>query len=74
MNPPVVGKQDHVLQIGLLGAAAQIAPSAVILPARNHSEVTVAAVACRDKERGDKFAKTHGIPHVYHGSAAYQGL
>ena len=73
MNPPVVAKQGDVLQIGLLGAA-QIAPSAVISPARNHQEVTLAAVACRDKNKGDKFAKTHGIPHVYYGSVAYQGL
>ncbi|KZT02244.1 NAD-binding protein [Laetiporus sulphureus 93-53] len=72
-NPTVVAKQDALLQIGILGAA-QIAPSAIILPARNHPEVAVAAVACHDKGRGDKFAKANGVPHIYHGSNAYQEL
>ena len=51
------------LRIGVLGAAA-IAPSALIKPAREVSDVTVTAIAARDRARAQRFADRHGIPHV----------
>jgi predicted dehydrogenase len=57
------------LRIGILGAAA-IAPQALIKPARQVPEVTVAAVAARDRRRADAFARKHGIPRVYDSYAA----
>jgi predicted dehydrogenase len=57
------------LRIGILGAA-RIAPSAVIKPARNVDEATIAAVAARDRGRADAFAAKHGIPKVHDSYAA----
>jgi predicted dehydrogenase len=54
------------LRIGVLGAA-RIAPSALVRPARDVPEVTVAAIAARDPAKARKFADKHGIPTV-HGS------
>lgn len=50
--------------MGILGAA-RIAPAALVRPARDHPEVTVAAVAARDGERARKFASKHGIATVH---------
>ncbi len=52
-----------MLRIGILGAAS-IAPVALIRPARRTGRVTVAAVAARDPERAEKFARKHSIPRV----------
>ncbi len=52
------------LRIGILGAAA-IAPAAVIGPAERNPEVVVAAVAARERSRGEKFARKHRIGTVY---------
>ncbi|MCV7103229.1 Gfo/Idh/MocA family oxidoreductase [Mycobacterium palustre] len=52
------------MRIGVLGAA-QIAPLALVNPARQNSEVEVAAVAARDASRGRAFADKHGIPLVH---------
>jgi predicted dehydrogenase len=52
------------LRIGILGAAG-IAPQALIKPARQVPEVTVAAVAARDRQRAQRFADRYGIPRVY---------
>lgn len=68
-NPPTVPKEPNALRIGILGAA-RIAPSALILPARSHPDVVVAGVAARDKAKGEKYAKQHGIPKVF---GNYQG-
>jgi predicted dehydrogenase len=54
------------LRIGTLGAA-RIAPVALVKPARKNDEVTVAAVAARDRAKAEKFARKHDIPKV-HGS------
>ncbi|WP_349268841.1 oxidoreductase [Mycolicibacterium parafortuitum] len=54
------------LRIGILGAA-QIAPAALIGPAKDNAEVTVAAVAARDASRAEAFAVKHRIPRA-HGS------
>jgi predicted dehydrogenase len=56
------------LRIGTLGAA-RITPSALVKPARRVPEVEVVAVAARDRDRADRFARKHGIPNV-HGSYA----
>ncbi|APB00174.1 Inositol 2-dehydrogenase [Nocardia seriolae] len=54
------------LRIGILGAA-NIAPNALIGPARRSPEVVVAAVAARDRARAEEFARRHGIERVYGG-------
>jgi predicted dehydrogenase len=56
------------LRIGILGAAG-IAPLALVKPARQVPEVTVAAVAARDRQRAQRFADRYGIPRVYGGYA-----
>ena len=48
----------------MLGAA-RIAPPALIKPARENSDVVVAAVAARDVSRGRAFAAKHGIARVH---------
>ena len=58
------------LRIGTLGAA-RITSSALIKPARQIPEVTVAAVAARDPERARRFAAKHRIRRVH---ASYQAL
>jgi predicted dehydrogenase len=58
------------LRIGILGAAG-IAPQALLKPATRVPEVTVAAVAARDRQRAQRFADRHGIPRVYD---SYAGL
>jgi predicted dehydrogenase len=52
------------VQIGVLGAA-RIAPPALIKPARENSDVVVAAVAARDVSRAQAFAAKHGIARVH---------
>jgi predicted dehydrogenase len=54
------------LRIGTLGAA-RITPMALIRPARRVPEVEVVAVAARNRERAERFARKHKIPTV-HGS------
>jgi predicted dehydrogenase len=58
------------LRIGTLGAA-RITPAALIKPARLVPDVEVVAVAARDRERADQFARKHGIPTVH---ASYEEL
>jgi predicted dehydrogenase len=58
------------LRIGILGAA-RIAPMALVRPARDVPEATVAAVAARDRARAEKFAARGGIPRVH---ASYADL
>jgi predicted dehydrogenase len=58
------------LRIGTLGAA-RVTPAALIRPARQVPEVTVAAVAARDPERARRFAARHRIRRVHH---SYQDL
>ena len=52
------------LRIGILGAA-NIAPLALINPAKENSEVVVAAVAARDASRARAFAAKHDIARVH---------
>ncbi len=52
------------LRIGVLGAAA-IVPSALTDPARDVPEVQVTAIAARDPQRAEKFARRHRIPRVH---------
>lgn len=67
-----MAKVEGALRCGILGAA-RIAPSALITPAKSHSEFIIHAVAARDKIKAEKYAKTHGIPKVYFGKTGYQG-
>ena len=59
-----------MLRIGVLGAA-RIAPPALVRPARQVEEVTLAAVAARDPARAQAFASKHGIPRTF---PSYQAL
>ena len=52
------------VRIGVLGAA-RIAPPALIKPAKENSEVVVAAVAARDASRARAFAAKHDIARVH---------
>ncbi|CAO2657338.1 Nn.00g034640.m01.CDS01 [Neocucurbitaria sp. VM-36] len=61
---PTVTKKDGALRFGILGAA-NIAPTALTIPARSHAEVIVVAVAARDKKKAETYAKRHGIPIVH---------
>ncbi|KAH7402606.1 hypothetical protein BKA66DRAFT_544734 [Pyrenochaeta sp. MPI-SDFR-AT-0127] len=61
---PAVTKKEDALRFGILGAA-NIAPQALILPARSHAEVLVVAVAARDRKRAEAYAKRNGIPIVH---------
>ena len=69
-NPTQVERKpgDNVKPVkwGILGAA-NIAPSALIIPAKALPEVEVYAVAARDIRKADAFAKKHGIPKTYEG-------
>lgn len=50
--------------IGILGAA-RIVPSALIKPAQQVAEVTVAGIAARDTTRAQAFARKHSISKVF---------
>ncbi|BBY80662.1 oxidoreductase [Mycolicibacterium pulveris] len=52
------------MRIGVLGAA-QIAPAALINPAKANPDVVVGSVAARDVERAKEFATKHGINRVH---------
>ncbi len=52
------------VRIGILGAA-NIAPMALIKPAKENAEVVVAAVAARDASRAQAFAAKHHIARVH---------
>lgn len=54
------------VRFGTLGAA-RIAPLALVRPARAVDEAELVAVAARDPDRAEKFARKHGVPRV-HGS------
>ncbi|KAK1448994.1 hypothetical protein CMEL01_08309 [Colletotrichum melonis] len=62
-NPPVAPKQDGAIRFGVLGAA-NIAPMALIIPAKTHPEVIVQSIAARDRKKAEAFAAKHGIPDV----------
>jgi predicted dehydrogenase len=71
-NPPAPeAPTESPLRFGILGAA-NIAPTALIFPVKNHPDAVVKAIAARDQERADAFAKKHGIPKAYGGPGAYQ--
>ncbi|KAK0641110.1 hypothetical protein B0T16DRAFT_208606 [Cercophora newfieldiana] len=61
---------NELIRFGILGAA-NIAPMALITPARQHPEVIVSAVAARDRAKAEKYAKKHKIEHVF---GSYQEL
>jgi hypothetical protein len=44
---------------------------ALIIPAKTHPDVIVAAVAARDQKKAEAYAKKHGIPVVH---KSYQGI
>lgn len=52
------------MRIGILGTA-RVAPAAVVNPAKDNTEVEVAAVASREVARAQAFAAKHGIDRVH---------
>ncbi len=70
-RPPPLDLSNPVLRFGILGAA-RVAPNALITPAKTHPDVVVAAVACRDKDRGAQYAQKYKIPRTFSGPNAYQ--
>lgn len=68
-SPPKPAKKDDALRFGVLGAA-NVAPLALIIPSKSHPEVIIQAVAARDRQKAEAFAKSHGIPEV---KDTYQG-
>ena len=64
LGPLPSSPSQKPLKFGILGAA-KIAPFALINPARSHPEVVVYAVAARNKDRAETFAKKHGIEKAY---------
>ncbi|NUU24388.1 MAG: Gfo/Idh/MocA family oxidoreductase [Streptomycetaceae bacterium] len=62
--PHLQGAVMERIRIGVLGAA-RIAPTALTKPARLIPEVTVAAVAARDPDKAEKFARRQGIRTVH---------
>jgi predicted dehydrogenase len=52
------------IRIGILGTA-RVAPAALVNPAKDSSEVEVAAVAARDVARAQAFAAKHGVARVH---------
>ncbi|KAI1506343.1 oxidoreductase domain-containing protein [Biscogniauxia marginata] len=69
-NPSEVPKSAKPLRFGIL-SAADITPSALIVPAKTHPEVLVQVVASRDPNRAKAFAQKHGIPEV---ATTYQDI
>ncbi|KAJ5332600.1 NAD(P)-binding protein [Penicillium brevicompactum] len=64
VDPPLAEKQPGAIRFGLLGAS-NIAPIALITPAKSHPDVTIAAVAARDQTRAEAYAKKYNIPVVH---------
>ncbi|KAK0510010.1 hypothetical protein JMJ35_007404 [Cladonia borealis] len=69
-NPPQVEKPKNALNFGILGAAnsapvlTRSSGMTLTIPTKLHPEVTVRAVAARDPNRAEEFAKKHGIPEI----------
>ncbi len=55
---------DSPVRIGILGAA-NIAPMALVRPAREVEGAEVAAIAARDPEKARRFAERHGIARAH---------
>ncbi|KAK6070462.1 hypothetical protein SCUP234_10142 [Seiridium cupressi] len=62
-NPAILEKNKDALRFGILGASSS-APVAIVTPAKSHPDVIVQAVAARDRNRAEEYAKKHGIPEV----------
>ncbi|KAI4180060.1 MAG: hypothetical protein LQ348_005258 [Seirophora lacunosa] len=62
-NPPKPAKSPDALRFGILGAA-NIAPLALLGPAKSHPEVIVQAVAARNRQKAETYAKANAIPEV----------
>ncbi|KAK7056257.1 hypothetical protein VNI00_002810 [Paramarasmius palmivorus] len=67
---PKASADSKPLRFGILGAA-NIAPPALIIPAKSHPDVVVYAVAARSLAKAEAFAKKYGIAKAYEG---YQQL
>ncbi|KAH9481039.1 putative oxidoreductase [Psilocybe cubensis] len=72
-NPPTLPNDNNPLKFGII-STADISVQALILPARSHPSVEVYAIAGRNPENTEKFAKKHSIRKVYSGKDAYQAL
>ncbi|KAG0361944.1 hypothetical protein BC939DRAFT_502642 [Gamsiella multidivaricata] len=59
-----VSKDNDALRIGILGAA-NIAPDALIYPARSIHSIVVVSVAARDQTKAKGFAAKYDIPNTH---------
>ena len=59
-----VPKQQDALRIGIL-STANINSAAIINPAKSHGGVIISAVASRNLEQAQKYAKQYDIPKAY---------
>ena len=60
---------DRIVRFGALGAA-RITPMALVQPAREVKRAAVMAIAGRQPERAEAFAREHGIPRVHRSYTA----
>ncbi|KAK2697043.1 hypothetical protein QWA68_005034, partial [Fusarium oxysporum] len=63
-SPPEPPKNTNPIKFGILGAA-NIAANALIAPAKSHPDVEIHAVAARQKDKAEAYAKKHNIPHAF---------
>ncbi|KAF9578846.1 hypothetical protein BGW38_005159 [Lunasporangiospora selenospora] len=59
-----VSKEPNALRIGILGAA-NIAPDALINPAKLMRDIVVVSVAARDENKAKAYAARYGIPNTH---------
>lgn len=62
----------NAIRIGIIGAA-RVAVYAMLAPAQDNAQVSVAAIAARDPARARAFAKAHGIARVHESYEALIG-
>jgi NDP-hexose-3-ketoreductase len=58
--------KNDVINLGILGCARNI-PVSVVYPLKNMTQIRVAGIAGRTRERGEEYAARFGIPHAYAG-------
>ncbi|RBR03437.1 hypothetical protein FVER53590_01757 [Fusarium verticillioides] len=63
-SPPEPPKNTNAIKFGILGAA-NIAATALITPAKSQPDVEIHAVAARQKQKAEAYAKKHKIPHFF---------
>ncbi|KAI0787439.1 NAD binding Rossmann fold oxidoreductase [Fomes fomentarius] len=60
----IVQKQPDALRLGIL-STANINSAAIINPAKTHGGIIISAIASRNLEQAQKYAREYGIPKAY---------